>query len=357
LERSKFYKGIHLKKIYPVRNLQLRDFFESRRSFKEYLKDLSKNKISIRSYSFKKNVIKVKKKYLKIDARNRGEFVYHIIKFSIINLNKFLTNKNEDLNQKRFEKLFLKITQNDLNLLKLFRVLKKNKEEKTLIYNSKILNLGKIFLRKYDKFINEIKKNAPKISFTRHAKTSKNSFNTFLGSKLDPDISNKKIFKKKINKKFDLTITSTLKRSKSSAKFFNSKKIISNNLINEINYGDADGMQLRLFKKKYPKIIKSWKKGINVNFPNGESTKDVHKRVKKFLNFLKKVKSKKRILVISHSFFLRVLIGFLLNINLKKIYKLKIDHLKLFEIVKINNKFSSNFDRDEIKKFDKQLYA
>ena len=80
-------------------------------------------------------------------------------------------------------------------------------------------------------------------------------------------------------------------------------------------------------------------KGIKVNFPNGESTEDVHRRVKKFLNFLKKVKSKKRILVISHSFFLRVLIGFLLNINLKKIYKLKIDHLQLFEIIKKDNKF------------------
>ena len=128
-------------------------------------------------------------------------------------------------------------------------------------------------------------------------------------------------------------------------------------MINEINYGDADGMQLKLFKKKYPKIIKSWEKGIKVNFPNGESTEDVHRRVKKFLNFLKKVKSKKRILVISHSFFLRVLIGFLLNINLKKIYKLKIDHLQLFEIIKKDNKFFSNFDRNEIKKFDKQLYA
>ena len=355
-ERSKFYKGLHLKEIYPVRNLQLRDFFESRRNFKEYLSDLSKNKISIRDYYFKKNTIKLKKKYLKIDARNRGEFVYHIIKFLVINLNKFLTNKNEDLKPKKFEKLFLKITQNDRNLLKLFRVLKKNKEEKILIYNPKTLILGKIFIRKYNKFINKIKKNTNKINFTRHAKTSKNSLNAFLGSRLDPDISNKRILKKKISKKFDLTITSTLKRSKSSAKFFNSKKIISNNLINEIDYGNADGMQLAHFKKKYPKIIESWNKGINIKFPNGESTEDVYKRVKKFLNFLKKIKSKKRILIISHSFFLRVLIGFLLNIDLKKIYKLKIDHLKLFEMVKINNKFSSNFDRNEIKKFEKQLY-
>ena len=80
-------------------------------------------------------------------------------------------------------------------------------------------------MRKYDKFINKIKKNTTKICLTRHAKTPKNSFNTFLGSKLDPDILNKKIFKKKIYKKFDLTITSGLKRTRNSAKFFNSKKL------------------------------------------------------------------------------------------------------------------------------------
>ena len=79
------------------------------------------------------------------------------------------------------------------------------------------------------------------------------------------------------------------------------------------------------------------------------------KRVNKFLLLLKKIKGKKKILVISHSFFLRVLIGIILKLNLKKIYKLKLDHLKLFEIIKSNNDFLPNFKRREIYKFYRQL--
>ena len=44
-----------------------------------------------------------------------------------------------------------------------------------------------------------------------------------------------------------------------STKFFNSKKILHNELINEIDYGKVDGMSYENFKKEYPNIIKSWK--------------------------------------------------------------------------------------------------
>ena len=53
-ERSNWYRGKKLSSIFPVLNLQLRDFFEARRSASEYLKDLKRNKISYRDYVFKK---------------------------------------------------------------------------------------------------------------------------------------------------------------------------------------------------------------------------------------------------------------------------------------------------------------
>ena len=73
-ERSKFYRGIPLKKIYPVNTLQLRDFFNARRSSKEYLKDLFNNKISIRKYIFFKDRIIIHK----IITSNRAIIKYFI---------------------------------------------------------------------------------------------------------------------------------------------------------------------------------------------------------------------------------------------------------------------------------------
>ena len=78
-QRSDWFKGKKLKEIFPVENIYLRDFFESRRNSNEYLRDLKNNNISIRKYHIYKNKIYLKKKNNKIDKKNRGEFVYHII--------------------------------------------------------------------------------------------------------------------------------------------------------------------------------------------------------------------------------------------------------------------------------------
>ena len=354
-ERSNLYKGISLKQIYPVRNLQLRDFINSRRSSKEYLEDLSKNRITIRKYTFKKKKIKTVKEFIKIDKRNRGEFVYHIINFLIINLNKFIQNKNIKIKNKKFDNLFLKITNNDRDLLNDFKILRKQKEQKILSYKPEILILAKKFILKYNEFLKNLNKEFVEFSFIRHAKTKKNTNRTFLGSGSDPDIIHKKKYKK-YSEKFDLIITSTLKRSKSTSKFFKTKKTMQNKLVNEINYGLAEGMSFNQLKSNFPRVINFWKKGFDTKYPRGENSKDVERRVKKFLRYLSKIKNKKKILIISHSFFLRVLLSVILKFNLKNIYKLKIGYLKVFKILKKKRDFYSNLDRKEIERFYKQLH-
>ena len=68
----------------------------------------------------------VKKKLVKIDQRNRGEFVYHVINFLIINLYKFLKIKNIKVSES-FDNFFLKITKNDKSLLNKFKSIKVDK--------------------------------------------------------------------------------------------------------------------------------------------------------------------------------------------------------------------------------------
>ena len=65
------YVGKSLKELSPVYNLQFRDFLEARRNTKEYLNDLSKNRISFREYDFKNSKIKLKKRSFKIDKLNK----------------------------------------------------------------------------------------------------------------------------------------------------------------------------------------------------------------------------------------------------------------------------------------------
>ena len=332
----------------------MNDFFNARRNSNEYLNDIKKDRISVRKYQFKGKKITTKKTFVKIDTRNRGEFVYHIINFLVINLFKFHANKNIKTSKKQFDNFFLKITNKDRNLLKEFKILESKKLKKELIYNQNIISLAVNFVKKYENFLQKMKKEYLTLNFVRHAKTSMNKKNIFLGVKNNPSIIKTKI-KKISNSMHDLTITSELKRAQMSTKFFNSKKIIHNKLINEINYGDADGMSFSNFKTKYPKIIKSWNNKIDIKFPKGENTNDVRKRALSFLSILKRFKEGKKILIISHGFFLKVIFCIILGIDTKKAYKISIEHLKVFQFLKKGKFIIPNLNRKDQENIYNQL--
>ena len=90
--------------------------------------------------------------------------------------------------------------------------------------------------------------------------------NIFLGQKLNPNIMNKKNIEfSKIN--FDQCFSSPLTRCVQTAKIVcKNQKIITNNLLKEIDYGDAEGLNLIKLSKKYPNIISSWNKGLDPKF-------------------------------------------------------------------------------------------
>ncbi|MBD1172163.1 histidine phosphatase family protein [Pelagibacterales bacterium SAG-MED05] len=345
-ERSKIYRGKSLKDIFSVKQLHLSDFYEARRNSGEYMKDIKKNRISIRQYKFQDNKVIEKKKFIKINPRNRGEFVYHIINFLVINLYKYLHKKNTKVKGKQFDNLFLKITRNNQRLLKNFKLLRERKKNKDLVYDPSIVSLALSFIKNFNQYLEKVKNEYIELNFIRHAQTSMNKKKLFLGSRIDPKIKN--IKRKKINNiKYNYIITSNLLRAKMTRNFFSAKKILNNELINEIDYGNADGLTIMETKKKYPHLFESWKNGIDVKFPQGENTHDVKKRAKKFLNFLNNFKSGSKILIISHSFFLRVLFSLILKMNLKTAYQINIDHLKIFQFLKKGKYYISNLNRAE----------
>lgn len=354
-ERSKIYRGKSLKDIFSVNHLQLNDFITARRNSSEYLKDIKKNRISIRNYKFKGNKVLIKKKFVKIDMRNRGEFVYHIINFLVINLYKFLKDKNIKVKGKNFDNLFLKVCNNDKKLLNSFKILREKKIKKVLSYDKSTINLALEFIKYFDDYIKKLKSNFIEINFVRHAETSLNKKKIFLGSRIDPKII--KIKKKKFsNKKFNYIITSHLLRSMMTGKLYHSRKRLISKLIREIDYGKVDGLTIKQAKKNYPNLFKLWNKGVDAKFPNGENLNDVKKRVKKFIVTLKNFKKGAKILIVSHSFFLRVLFSFVLKLDLKKAFKIQVDHLKIFQFLVKGTKLISNLQRTEYYKILRQTY-
>ncbi len=97
------------------------------------------------------------------------------------------------------------------------------------------------------------------------------------------------------DKDFDVIFCSDLKRAIVSTKlaFGDKYKIIQDKRLRECNYGDHT--------QKPSKIVKTdMNKRIEDNYPNGESYKDVEKRISDFLDFLKENYDDKHIGIVAH---------------------------------------------------------
>jgi len=346
-ERSKVYIGKNLKQISPVFKLQLRDFYEARRSAQEYLIDISKNRISYREYVFKKNKYIIKKKYFYIDEINKRDFIYHIIKFLIVNYIKYEKELNSLISEKNIDKKFYEIVKNK-SLLKDFkklRNLKKDKSQKN-VKNPKKLVIN--FIQKFDKLIKSKINLNKSIIFTRHKKTHMNS-GIFLGQNSDPSIINKKIPSEFRNIKIDKCFSSPSARCIETSKLIVKKqKILISDKLKEIDYGKIENLTFRQLKKKYPKIINMWVKGKDPKFPDGESTQDVIKRLNSFLNNelkLKNLITNKNILILTHNVVLRTLIGSKFNIDMKDWFKININYFDSIEFKLEKNKLRPNISR------------
>lgn len=97
------------------------------------------------------------------------------------------------------------------------------------------------------------------------------------------------------NKHFEVVFCSDLKRAVESAKltFDKSVKIIKDKRLRECNYGK--------FNAKPSHIVEPMQEqNITKKFPAGESYEDVKKRVKSFLDFLKKEYNEESVAIVAH---------------------------------------------------------
>ena len=196
-----------------------------------------------------------------------------------------------------------------------------NQKVKIKLNNPKNFNNWiKKFLKDFQNHINYEVSNSKKIIFVRHLKTKLND-NSFLGQYRNPSILKNKTKIKKKN--FSLVFSSPLKRSIETAKKFSNNKIITDKNLMEINYGQAEGLNLTELEKAYPKIKKAWDNGKDASFPDGENTSDVLVRVQKFLS---KNKNNAPFMAFTHQVVIRVALSNAFGININQSHFLNIKH-------------------------------
>ena len=338
--------GKNLSDIYPASGVQLNDLVGSRRGLEAYLDDLKNQVISYREYDFTTTPYSEKKHIFQIDNRHQKEYAYHVLKFLQLNLIKILFQVNKRYTIFELTNIFSSLNPSFKNYSEFLNELHQWKYE-----NAK--EPDEIFIRLED-FINDLANwmnnlDLKKLSFFRHSKTELND-GSFLGVGRNPSII--KPIEIKYNEDFDVVYTGTLERTIETGELLKTKELCQNELLNEIDYGLAEGLTLKELNDKFPELVQSWQKNEDPKFPAGESQLDVSNRLQNFIN---KGFTKNKTAIVTHNVVLRTLLGKVYNQPVYNWYKLNPGHLEEHHFLVFNKVLIPNFTKEQQKKYKDEL--
>ncbi|WP_455539751.1 histidine phosphatase family protein [Terrisporobacter sp.] len=145
------------------------------------------------------------------------------------------------------------------------------------------------------------------------------------------------------NDKIDKIYTTPFSRTKETVEILAKIKNIQleeSNLLNEINFGDFEGLSFKQIEKDYPEELKKMiKDGFEYKYPNGESLIDTFYRVAKQIEIILEKNENKNILICSHGGTIRNIISYLLSNDYKYHWNFKVDNGSITEI-DVNDNFA-----------------
>ena len=338
--------GNNLSDIYPASGVQLNDLVGSRRGLEAYLDDLKKQVISYREYDFTTNPYSEKKQTFQIDDRHQKEYAYHVLKFLQLNLIKILFQVNNRYTIFELTEIFGSLNPSFKNHSEFLIELHNWKYENVKEPDNIFIRLED-FIKDLTTWMNNLALN--KSYFFRHGKTELND-GSFLGVGRNPSII--KPIEFVCDEYFDVVYTGTLERTIATGELFKSKELCQNELLNEIDYGLAEGLTLKELNDKFPELVQSWKKNEDPKFPNGESQLDVSNRLQDFIN---KGFTKNKTAIITHNVVLRALLGKVYNQPVYNWYKMNPDHLDEHHFLVFNKVLIPSLTKEQQKKYKDQL--
>jgi len=164
-----------------------------------------------------------------------------------------------------------------------------------------------------------------KLLLVRHGDTELNSAQRFWGQ-TDVELSAaglkqaERLRDRLATQRIDAVYSSNLQRALVTAKTIASERqleVIICPELRETNFGEFEGLTFEEITQLYPEMTKLWTDwSLQIRFPGGESVDELNTRVSKFLDELRKHAPEETILIVAHSAPLRLIICYLLGIEL-----------------------------------------
>ncbi len=134
------------------------------------------------------------------------------------------------------------------------------------------------------------------------------------------------------DEKFAAIYTSALIRARSTAETIASRHRVNITVceeLNECNFGLIEGLTVEEIRQQYPELVEELLNWKTVSFPGGESIKDLDKRVRSFLDRLRKNRDNGTVLIVAHGGTLRLLIVNLLGLKPEYGPQFRVEHASL----------------------------
>jgi alpha-ribazole phosphatase len=110
-----------------------------------------------------------------------------------------------------------------------------------------------------------------------------------------------------------------------------------NDAVKEVNFGNWEGLA---WNKIPSSELNIWMNDfVNIAPPQGETLKDMHQRVIKFIEQLRTMNYHK-VLIITHSGVIRNIVGYVLGMPLENIFKIEIGYGSMIKVKLGNNRLS-----------------
>ena len=338
-ERSQVHEGPSLAQIYPVLQLQPRDFTQARRGIQNYLEDLERGVMSYRRYSFEDGKVEQVLEHKKLDARHQGEYAFHIVKNLVANYSKMICQQNlppDDQLLLRWRELLPDCAW----FIPHFEDLEKIKLQRGVNFPTDTIELVKRFINSFEESFRKQWESPGSIHhFCRHAATPLND-GSFLGQARNPGISNPQDISP-LDCQYRKLFSSPLLRARESAeRLAPNMEVDKQPLLMEINYGKAEGLSYAQLVEQYPEIAEAWKRGEDPSFPEGENSEMVRTRIDNYLQQLASVAGPS--LNLSHNVVLRSLVGKLYQVAKEEQFKITIPHLLPLELIQREHRWYPN---------------
>lgn len=329
-ERSPVCAGATLAELYPVLILQPGDFLNARRSLSNYTDDLHRGVLSYRRYEFSDAGVSEILQQAQLDERLRGEYAFHIVKNLVQNYAKLVRRQNVCLTSDELIRFWREELPGCASFADEFLRLQEAKLRRDAVFSAATVDFTKDFMAAFQAEFAREWGAAQRIVLVRHAETELND-GSFLGQGRDPGILTAPA---PLSQKFAKVFCSPLLRTQQTARALQpGAEVEMDARLAEINYGEVEGLPIKQLAARHPELVAAWSRGEDAPFPGGENTADVEKRLQEFLRVVQ-AEAASPILVVTHNVVVRCLLGRLLGVPMRDWYKLRVNHLDAFEVLR-----------------------